>query len=154
MVLTYSVEREGQVVDETSVACTIIDDEHAVAIIGTVTESLTFRAVSLTAMIGGVSHVLWTQPVMSPMVIVGGGEVDTFAFTCSGVSEFDSLVLHVRTVVGGQADLSWKLMTVDSSNSAHFTFEGGVPAGRVITALEVYGRFDGAEVETHLLWSA
>ena len=155
MELTVYVEQNGEVLDEMKVTCDIVDNENAVATIGDVPDELSFRAVSLPAVIDEVSHELWTKPIMNPESQEGGGEDIRFDLTCSGLSDFSDIVFHFEYAVQGSEPLELEeSMIVDSADNAHYTFEGSTPDDAVITAKAVYGRVDGEEEELYLLWSA
>lgn len=155
MELTVYVEQNGEVLDEMGVTCAIVDNENAVATIGDVQDEISFRAVSLTAVIDGVSHELWAAPVMNPESQEGGGEDLRFNLTCSGLSEFSDIVFHFEYAQQGREPQELEeSMIVDSADSAHYTFEGSTPDDAVITAKAVYGRVDGENEELYLLWSA
>lgn len=155
MVLVVSTEQGGEVLDETQVSCEIIDNENAVALIGDIQDALDFRAVSLTAVIDGVQHVLWTAPVMVPVSHEGGGEDLRFDLTCSGLTDFDDIVLRFEYAMPGDTpQVIEESMVVDDADSAHLTFNGSTPEDVVLTAVAVHGRIDAEEEELYLLWSA
>ena len=149
------IEQDGQIVDSATLNCDVIDDEYAVAVIGDVSDSLSFRAVNLSVVIDGEYQILWNCPVMTPLQYDYEVEEATFELTCSGLREFGEVIFRYELAEEGtEPQVLDGFMNVLDDTQAVFVLESGVPEGTVMSARAVYGRIDEQSDELYLLWSA